>query len=140
MADVISLPAKVYAKIKKIKNNICTMIFDYKSSAKNGISMYQLSGELIDRNQAVEMLAEIDEVINRGETKILLDLAELKYINSSGLNIFINILTKTRKAGGDVAICCVNKKITELLVITKLNSVFNVCESPEKGVEVLNKK
>jgi anti-sigma B factor antagonist len=115
------------------------MIFDYKSSAKNGIHMYQLSGELIDRNQALQMLTEIDEVVAKGEHKILLDLANLKYINSSGLNIFINILTKTRKAGGDVAICCVNKKITELLVITKLNSVFNVCESPDGGIAVLNK-
>jgi anti-sigma B factor antagonist len=115
------------------------MIFEYKSSVKNGINMYQLFGELIDRNQALGMLAEIDTIIAKGENKILLDLANLKYINSSGLNIFINILTKTRKSGGDVAICCVNKKITELLVITKLNSVFNVCESPEKAVEVLSK-
>lgn len=116
------------------------MIFDFKSSANDGIHMFQLSGELIDRNQALQMLAEIDTIISKGENKILLDLANLKYINSSGLNIFINILTKTRKSGGDVAICCVNKKINELLVITKLNSVFNVCESPEKAVEVLNKK
>jgi anti-sigma B factor antagonist len=115
------------------------MIFDYKSSAKNGINMYQLSGELIDRNQALTMLSEIDNVISKGENKILLDLAGLKYINSSGLNIFINILTKSRKAGGEVAICCVNKKITELLVITKLNSVFNVCESPAEALEVLKK-
>ena len=116
------------------------MIFDYKSSAKNGINMYHLSGELIDRNQALQMLAEIDNVIAKGENKILLSLENLKYINSSGLNIFINILTKTRKSGGDVAICCVNKKITELLVITKLNSVFNVCESTEKAIEVLTEK
>jgi anti-sigma B factor antagonist len=115
------------------------MIFDYKSSGKNGINMYQLSGELIDRNQALDMLSEIDSAISKGENKILLDLVNLKYINSSGLNIFINILTKARKAGGDVAICCVNKKITELLVITKLNSVFNVCESTEEALEVLNK-
>lgn len=115
------------------------MIFDYKSSVKNGINMYQLSGELIDRNQALQLLSEIDNVTSKDENKILLDLAGLKYINSSGLNIFINILTKTRKSGGDVAICCVNKKITELLVITKLNSVFNVCESPADAVKVLNK-
>src|SRR6476646_7160185 len=109
------------------------MIFDYKSKADSGIHMYHLSGELVDRNQAVKMLEEIDAAIEKGENKILLDLAELKYINSSGLNIFINILTKARKASGDVAICCVNKKINELLVITKLNSVFNVSASTEEA-------
>jgi anti-sigma B factor antagonist len=115
------------------------MIFDYKTKTEKGITIYHLAGELIDRNQAVKMLEEIDTAITKGENKVILDLAELKYINSSGLNVFINILTKARKASGDVAICCVNKKINELLVITKLNSVFNVSESSENAIAVLNK-
>ena len=115
------------------------MIFDYKSKPENGLNVYHLGGELIDRDQATKMLAEIDEAIAKGQNKVLLNLQDLKYINSSGLNIFINILTKARKAGGDVAICCVNKKINELLVITKLNSVFNVSDSTEKAIAVLNK-
>jgi anti-sigma B factor antagonist len=115
------------------------MIFDFKSSKKNGINIYLLFGELIDRNQATQMLSEIDAAINIGENKILLNLVDLKYINSSGLNILINILTKARKSGGDVAICNVNKKINELLVITKLNSVFNVSDSEEKAMAILNK-
>jgi anti-sigma B factor antagonist len=115
------------------------MVFDYKVKTEKGIKVYHLMGELIDRSQAMKMLEELDEAISKGENKVLLNLQDLKYINSSGLNIFINILTKARKAGGDVAICCVNKKITELLVITKLNSVFNVSDSMEKASLVLNK-
>lgn len=115
------------------------MVFEYKASKNNNINLFQLGGELIDRNQAKELLAEIEAIIALGENKILLNLDGLKYINSSGLNILINILTKARKAGGDVAICCVNKKITELLVITKLDSIFNVKENEEKAIEILNK-
>jgi len=115
------------------------MVFDYKLTTDNGISSFLLSGELIDRDQAAGMLAEISAGIEKGENKILLNLADLKYINSSGLNILINILTKARKSGGDVAICNVNKKINELLVITKLNSVFNVSDSVEKASAVLNR-
>jgi anti-sigma B factor antagonist len=96
-------------------------------------------GELIDRGQATGLLDEIEEGIEKGENRILLNLADLKYLNSSGLNVIINILTKARKSGGDVAICNVNKKITELLVITKLNSVFNVCENIDEAVKVLSK-
>jgi anti-sigma B factor antagonist len=115
------------------------MVFDYKTKTEKGIRVYHLAGELIDRNQASKMLEELDDSISKGENKVLLNLQDLKYINSSGLNVFINILTRARKAGGDVAICCVNKKITELLVITKLNSVFNVSDSAEKATSVLNK-
>jgi anti-sigma B factor antagonist len=115
------------------------MIFSYRSSTESSVNIYLLDGELIDRGQASGLLEEIDAQIEKNETKILLNLTELKYLNSSGLNIFINILTKARKSGGDVAICNVNKKITELLVITKLNSVFNVCDSIEKGIAILKK-
>ena len=115
------------------------MVFEYKLNKQKNINLFHLSGELIDRNQASALLAEIDESISKGESKILLNLQELKYINSSGLNVLINILTKARKVGGEVAICCVNKKITELLVITKLDSIFNVKENEEKAIEILNK-
>ncbi len=115
------------------------MIFTYKPSKQGAIKNYHFYGELIDRGQATSLLDEVEEGIEKNENKILLNLADLKYLNSSGLNVIINILTKVRKAGGDLAIYNVNKKITELLIITKLNSVFNVCESAEKGVEILNK-
>lgn len=115
------------------------MIFNYKLSKKGAVTVYSLQGELIDRNQASVMMEEVEENISKNENKIVLNLVELRYINSSGLNILINILTKARKSGGDVAICCVNKKITELLLITKLNSVFNVCDSIDKAIAVLNK-
>ena len=115
------------------------MIFSYKSSKQGAIKNFHFYGELIDRGQATSLLDEIEEGIEKNENKILLNLADLKYLNSSGLNVIINILTKARKSGGDVAICNVNKKITELLVITKLSSVFNVCDNAEKGAEILNK-
>jgi anti-sigma B factor antagonist len=115
------------------------MIFGYKSSKKDAMHVFLLQGELIDRNQSTELMQEIETATAVVESKIILNLADLKYLNSSGLNVLINILTKARKAGGDVAICNVNKKITELLVITKLNSVFNVCDSEEKAISILNK-
>lgn len=114
------------------------MVFTYKSNQKDAVNVYSLQGELIGRDQATSLLGEVDAAIAKNSTKILLDLKDLKYMNSSGLNVIINILTKSRKAGGDVAICCVNKKINELLVITKLNSVFNVCDDVEKAIKVLN--
>ena len=115
------------------------MIFYYTSSKENDVNIFTLRGELIDKNQSAVMMQEIDEAVSRNENKILLNLLDLKYLNSSGLNIMINILTKARKAGGEVAICHVNKKINELLIITKLNSVFNVCENEEKAIAFLNK-
>ncbi len=102
------------------------MTFEYNTNTKEKIKTIQLSGELIDRNQAVLLLAEIEADIANGDNKFLLNLGELKYVNSSGLNVLINILTKARKAGGDLAICNVNSKIFQLMTITKLDTIFNV--------------
>ncbi|MBL7883871.1 MAG: STAS domain-containing protein [Bacteroidia bacterium] len=114
------------------------MLFTYQSNSKNSIKTIHMKGELVDRNQGTELMSEVEDSISKGEVKIILNLNDLKYLNSSGLNILINILTKSRKAGGDVAICNVNKKISELLVITKLNSVFNVSDTEDAAIKILN--
>ncbi len=115
------------------------MLFQYKTTSHDDIRIFQLFGELIDREQSKTMVDEVIDAIAKGNNKVLLNLKDLRYINSSGLNVLINILTKCRKAGGDVAICYVNEKNKELLIITKLDSIFNVCETQEDAVALLNK-
>ena len=115
------------------------MIFQYKSNEIGNVQVFHLSGELIDREQPKPMLEEIEKDIENGKNLILLDFNELRYINSSGLNVLIHILTKSRKAGGDVAICNLNEKNMKLLLITKLDSIFNVCISLEEAIAKLNK-
>ena len=115
------------------------MTFEYKNSKQDGINTYALKGELIDKTQSTGLLQEIESAITHNENKILLNLEDLKYINSSGLSVLISILTKSRRSGGEVAIFNVNKKITELLVITKLSNVFNVSDSASEAIAILNK-
>lgn len=115
------------------------MTFEYNYTKQDGIGTYALRGELIDKTQSAQLIQEIESAITKNENKILLNLEDLKYINSSGLSVLISILTKSRKSGGEVAIFNVNKKINELLVITKLNSVFNVRQSAAEAIAVLNK-
>jgi len=69
--------------------------------------------------------------LDDGIKNVLIDLAEMQYMNSTGLSILINILTQTRSKGGEVVVANVPEKINKLLVITKLNSVFNIKENIE---------
>ena len=115
------------------------MIFQYKQIEEGNINIFHLYGELIDKEQPKPMMEEVVKTIFDGKNKILLNLKDLRYINSSGLNVLINILTKARKSGGDVAICYVNEKNKELLIITKLDSIFNVCNTIEEAITLLNK-
>ncbi len=110
------------------------MVFEFQSTKQNNVNVYKLSGELIDKNQSKEMLQEIEEGITKGETKIVFNFEGLKYMNSSGLNIIISLLTKTRSNGGNLNICCVNKKIIELLNITKLNTIFTITDTEDAAI------
>ncbi|TND09422.1 MAG: anti-sigma-factor antagonist [Bacteroidetes bacterium] len=114
------------------------MTFEYKSEKKDKVVVLWLSGELIDRNQANDLLAEAEELREAGYVKYALDMTNLKYINSSGLNVLITLLTRARKAGGDVVIANVSKKVDELLLITKLNTVFIIADSVDSAISKLN--
>lgn len=113
------------------------MTFTFDITKDVNINIVRLSGELIDKNQANELISAVENLIENKEIKIIFDLGELKYINSSGLNILINVLTKARKSGGEVVITNVSKKVNELFLITKLNTVFTVTESLEKAISKL---
>jgi anti-sigma B factor antagonist len=113
------------------------MLFDFSINDQNTPVIISLSGELIEKNQATELLAKIDELLNENKTKFAINLADLKYMNSSGLNTLIQLLTKARTKGGDTVIYNMNKKINELLLITKLNTLFKVVDNEAAALKML---
>ena len=104
------------------------MDLNYTISNKGAYALVELSGNLIDKSQATPLLEEIQSMIDSGTRNFVISMEQFKYLNSNGLNVLVNILTKSRKNGGDTTICCVNSKVKELLVITKLNTVFSITE------------
>lgn len=123
----------------KYKPKPTTMFFTYSSEKKDNIHILTLTGDLIDKNQADKLIEEVNEIILNNHIHFIIDLGNLKYLNSSGLTILIQILTKARKAGGEAVIANVGKRIKELLVITKLNTVFTIADTVEQGITKLNK-
>ena len=115
------------------------MLFTYIIKKEGQVNVITLQGDLIEAIQASKLMQEIDEIILENNVRFVIDMSAVKYLNSSGLTILIRILTKARKAGGEAIISCLGKRIKELLVITKLNTVFTVSESVEEGISKLNK-
>ncbi|MBI3511367.1 MAG: STAS domain-containing protein [Bacteroidetes bacterium] len=109
------------------------MSFTYLLVSKEPYLSYSLYGDLIDRNQAQEFLDNVYALMEEGKNNVAIELSELRYMNSTGLNVLINILTRARKSGGELVICAVPRKIQELLLVTKLNSVFTVTETAEEA-------
>ena len=97
------------------------MDFTYTISNKGTYAIVEMSGNLIDKNQASPLLDEIQDMITKGINSFVISMESFRYLNSNGLNVLVNILTKSRKNGGDTTICCISDKIKELLIITSRN-------------------
>ncbi len=113
------------------------MAFEYLIETKTGYDIIYLKGNLIDKTEATNLLNELNYLIEQGKNRFLLQLSDLLYMNSSGIGVLISILTKARNAGGEVSITGLSPKINQLLVITKLNSVFKIADSEKEAAHIL---
>lgn len=113
------------------------MSFSYSISKEKGYIHLCLKGNLMNKQQIEGMLAELDFFYNEGINKIIIDLTDMLYMNSTGLSILINIFTKARSRGGEVVITNIPEKINKLLVITKLNSIFNIENTVDDAKKIL---
>ena len=113
------------------------MAFTFEIEKEAAFPVLCLQGNLLERNEAQELLEETNDVIANETNKIIIDLEELDYINSSGLNVLLNIFTRVRNANGELVICHVNEKLKKLLVITKLHDVIKQTNSREEAATLL---
>ena len=118
-----------------IKNKI--MVFDFTISKQNGYAVLNLSGNLIEKGQAMGLLEQADVLAKENCSKWAIDLKELIYMNSSGLNTLIQLLTKARVAGGEAVLFNMNKKINELILITKLHTLFKIADGKQEAINLL---
>lgn len=74
---------------------------------------------------------KIYELIDRGLTKVVVNLADVKRMNSSGLGILISALTSLKNRGGNLKLAGVNDTMEGILIMTKLNTIFETYETAE---------
>ena len=110
------------------------MDFQYNIEEKAAYNLIKIHGNLIEKGQAVPLLDQVDELLEKDSKNFIVDMADFKYMNSTGLNVLLNILTKARKHGGEAVICAVPEKIKSLLVITKLINVFSVVDNEDAAI------
>lgn len=110
------------------------MEFKYTITEKNKRCLIRLSGNLMEKSQATDLLEETAAYINRDITFFILDFSEFNYMNSSGLSVMLNIITRARKAGGDAVVCSIPEQLKTLLHITKLSEVFTIVNNAEDAM------
>ncbi|HYI79187.1 MAG TPA: STAS domain-containing protein [Chryseolinea sp.] len=106
------------------------MIFTHE--IRNDALVIRLSGDLIVENNSSTVIGIVTESIQQKIKTCIVDISGLRYINSSGIGLLITILTKFRNKGGEVYLMKPSENVQKLLVITKLNAIFQIIQSEDE--------
>ena len=78
---------------------------------------------------------KVNSLLNQGQKKIVLNLAAVPYIDSAGLGEIVRTYTTVSRQGGNLKLLNLTKRITDLLAITKLLTVFETYDSENDAVQ-----
>jgi anti-sigma B factor antagonist len=92
----------------------------------DGITIIDLSGRITLGEGSVVLRDTIRDSVGQGVKKILLNLGDVTYIDSSGIGELVSAYTTVRNQGGELKLLNLTKKVHDLLQITKLYTVFDV--------------
>jgi len=105
----------------------------------NGVTVLDMSGRVTLGEGSVVLRDTIRDVLSKGNKKILLNLGDVTYIDSSGIGELVSAFTAVRKEGGDLKLLNLTKKVHDLLQITKLYTVFDVKDDEAVAISAFGK-
>lgn len=100
----------------------------------NGVTVVDLSGRITLGEGSVVLRDTIRDVVAQGNKKILLNLGDVTYIDSSGIGELVSGFTSVRNQGGELKLLNLTKKVHDLLQITKLYTVFDVKDDEASAI------
>jgi anti-sigma B factor antagonist len=110
------------------------MSFGVEPREIEGIVVLHLSGRLVAGHDIADLRAIFDDLIARKKNRIVLNLKQLDYMDSSGLGVLVNGYTSAANAGGAMKLSNVSKRSAQLLILTKLSTVFEIFEDDQSAI------
>ena len=100
----------------------------------DGVTVLELSGRITLGEGSVQLRDAIRDSIAKGQRRILLDLGEVNYIDSSGLGELVSAYTTARNQGAVLKLLKLTKKVHDLLQLTKLYTVFDIYDDEASAI------
>jgi len=101
---------------------------------KEGITLLELQGKLTFGEECEIFNKQIKDLLDTNKNKIILNLEEVSYCDSSGLGNLLTALGTVTAQGGDLKLLKPSEKIQDLLDLTKLNTIFDIHTSEEEAL------
>jgi len=111
-----------------------------KVNEKYGAVVVELKGNVMGGPDAQEFNTLLHSLLDENKKNIVIDLAGVKFMNSSGLGMLISGFTTMKNGGGSLVLTRATEKINSLLVITKLVTIFDHYETVDEAVKAVSNK
>lgn len=94
------------------------------------VAVVKVTGDItLNKGGDVLLKDKVQSLINQGQKEILLDLSGVSYVNSAGLGELVQAYATTKNRGGALKLLSVTKRLKDLLVVTKLLTVFDAFDT-----------
>src|SRR5271157_5757255 len=101
----------------------------------SGVTVLQLIGRVTLGEESNQLRTKLKDILSQGKTQLVLDLAEITYIDSAGLGTLVAGYTSAQNQGANLKLANLTKRFREQLHITKLVTVFDVYDSVDEAVK-----
>jgi len=98
---------------------------ELKFKKEGEATILELSGRL-DTSNYESFSDELFKKLEEGDKYIVVDMEDLDYISSSGLRVFLSALKKMKENNGELALCCMSDKISEVFEISGFSTIFKI--------------
>ena len=106
-----------------------------KDRQADDVTILDLSGKITIGEGSVQLREAVRRLLDDGKKKILLNLGDVSYVDSSGIGELVSAYTTVRNQGGELKLLNLTKKVHDLLQITKLYTVFDVKDDEAGAVK-----
>jgi anti-sigma B factor antagonist len=99
-----------------------------------GVTVLDLSGKITLGEGDNLLKDKLHSLLHQGKKSVLLNLAEINYVDSAGLGALVSAYTTVTREGGNLKLVNITKKLQDLLSITKLLTVFETFDSEDEAL------
>jgi anti-sigma B factor antagonist len=110
------------------------MPLEVRQKEVEGIFVLELHGRLVVGSESTEFRRKIMQLISDDHKSIILDMKRVDFIDSTGLGTLVVAHMQLQKAGGSVKLLNVSKRNVQLLILTKLSTVFEMFDDEQTAI------
>ena len=116
------------------------MSIEFRTRQVEQVTIVNLKGRITLGEGSATLRDTVHGLLSKGQKRILLNLGDVSYIDSSGIGVLVSAFAAVKKQGGELKLLRLTKRIHDLLQVTKLYTVFDVKEDEAEAVESFSKE